>query len=110
MSAARPPEGAHTAAEGEGTPVRASAMAPLRATLRGLLGRAGHVLIVLALLSVATFLMLELLPGSLVDAVLRDNARPEEIARLQHALGLDLPMHLRFLGWLGQAMQGDLAL
>src|SRR6218665_30256 len=61
---ARPPEGAHPAAEGEGPPVRASAMAPLRATLRGLLGRAGHVLIVLALLSVATFSMLELLPGS----------------------------------------------
>ncbi|WP_265285950.1 ABC transporter permease [Verminephrobacter eiseniae] len=117
--AARPPEGAHTAAGGEGipviaarppegTPVGASAMAPLRATLRGLLGRAGHVLIVLALLSVATFSMLELLPGSVVDAMLSDNARPEEIARLQHALGLDLPMHLRFLGWLGNALQGDL--
>src|SRR6218665_2100683 len=78
---ARPPEGAHTAAEGEGTPVRAPAMAPLRATLRGLLGRAGHVLIVLALLSVATFSMLELLPGSVVDAMHSDHARPEEIAR-----------------------------
>lgn len=70
--------------------------------------RAGHVLLVVALLSVATFLMLELLPGNVIDAMLSDNARPEEIARLQRELGLDQPMHLRFLGWLGNALQGDL--
>jgi len=76
--------------------------------LAGIARRASHVLIVVALLSVATFLMLELLPGNVVDAMLSDNARPEEIARLQHQLGLDQPMHMRFLGWLGNAVQGDL--
>ncbi|MGO4394298.1 ABC transporter permease [Variovorax sp. M-6] len=81
---------------------------PSRTMLSGIGRRAGHVLIVISLLSVATFLMLELLPGNVVDAMLSDNARPEEIARLQRELGLDQPMHMRFLGWLGNALQGDL--
>ncbi len=80
---------------------------PLHA-LQGYARRAGHVLLVVALLSIATFLMLELLPGNVIDSMLSDNARPEEIARLQHQLGLDQPMHRRFLGWLGNAVQGDL--
>ena len=81
-----------------------------RASARvGYIGRrASHLLLVLLLLSVGTFLMLELLPGNLVDALLGDNARPEDIALLQAQLGLDLPLHERFLTWLGNALQGDL--
>jgi peptide/nickel transport system permease protein len=75
----------------------------------GFIGRrAGHLFIVLMLLSLGTFLMLELLPGNLVDALLGDNARPEDIAILQAQLGLDRPLHERFLSWLGSALQGDL--
>lgn len=75
----------------------------------GFLGRrAGHLLIVLLLLSVATFLMLELLPGNMVDSLLGENARVQDIALLQQQLGLDKPMHERFLAWLFNALQGDL--
>lgn len=97
--------------------MKAPAMALSRAALKAIAGRAvwvdmgrraGHLLSVLALLSVASFSLLELLPGNVVDAMLGDNARPEEIAQLQHALGLDQPLHRRFLGWLGNALQGDL--
>ncbi|HRO60862.1 MAG TPA: hypothetical protein PK177_17130, partial [Burkholderiaceae bacterium] len=51
--------------------------------------RAGHVVIVVALLAVGTFSMLELLPGNLADSLLGDNAAPEEISRIEAELGLD---------------------
>lgn len=69
---------------------------------------AAHIAIVLILLSATTFLMLELLPGNLVDALLGDNARIEDIARLQAELGLDKPLAERYLSWLGNALRGDL--
>ena len=83
---------------------------PFTQPLRGLafVAAAGHLAIVLLLLSVATFLMLELLPGNLVDSLLGDNARPEDIVILQKQLGLDRPMHERFFSWLFNALQGDL--
>lgn len=70
--------------------------------------RLGHLIIVLALLSLSTFLMLELLPGNLADALLGDTARPEDIVAIQKELGLDKPRHERFLQWVGSALQGDL--
>lgn len=75
---------------------------------RAALGRAAHLGAVLLMLSVATFLMLELLPGSLVDSLLGDNARPQDIALLERQLGLDRSLPERYLRWLGQALQGDL--
>lgn len=70
--------------------------------------RASHLAIVLLLLSIGTFLMLELLPGNLVDSLLGDNARPQDIALLEAQLGLDRPLVVRFGDWLGNALQGDL--
>jgi peptide/nickel transport system permease protein len=70
--------------------------------------RLSHLAVVLLLLSLVTFLMLELLPGNLVDALLGDNARPQDIAQLEKQLGLDKPLAERFTHWLGQAVQGDL--
>lgn len=69
---------------------------------------ASHVGLVLILLSATTFLMLELLPGNLVDALLGDDARLEDIARLQAELGLDKPLAERYAHWLGNAVRGDL--
>ena len=70
--------------------------------------RAGHLLAVLLLLSVGTFLMLELLPGNLTDSLLGDNARPQDIALLEAQLGLDKPLPQRFGAWVWNAVQGDL--
>ncbi|MBI5255134.1 MAG: ABC transporter permease [Burkholderiales bacterium] len=73
-----------------------------------LLRRGGHLLAVLLLLSAATFFMLELLPGKVIDSLLSDNASAQDIARLEAQLGLDKPLHQRFGQWLGRAVQGDL--
>lgn len=78
------------------------------ARFRFLARRAGHLAIVLLLLSVATFLMLELLPGNLVDSLLGDNARPEDITLLQEQLGLNKALHERFFSWFFNALSGDL--
>ncbi|HEX2892235.1 ABC transporter permease [Vineibacter terrae] len=70
--------------------------------------RIGHLVAVLLLVSVATFGMLELLPGNLAYSILGEGAQPEAIARVEKELGLDRPLPERFLGWLGNALTGDL--
>ena len=70
--------------------------------------RAGHVAAVILILSLATFLMLELLPGNMADALIGEDARPEDIARIEAQLGLDQPLPQRYLQWFGNALQGDL--
>lgn len=84
---------------------RLPAMRPL---VRHLGRRLLHLMAVLAIVSVATFLMLELLPGNLADAFLHENATESEVAAIESELGLDKPLGERFLNWAGRALQGDL--
>jgi len=73
------------------------------------IGRRTARLLAVALVAAATtFFLFELLPGSLADAILGEDARPEDIAKLEAELGLDRPVVERFGGWLWQAVQGDL--
>lgn len=74
----------------------------------GFLGRIGHLFAVLLLVTIATFGMLELLPGNLAYAILGEGAQAEDVARVEKELGLDRPLHERFVGWLGNALRGDL--
>ncbi len=48
------------------------------------------------------------LSGSPVDAMLPDDAGPEEAERLVKLWGLDRPIHEQYLVFLGNALQGDL--
>jgi len=76
--------------------------------VRGLAARLGHLVGVLALVAVATFGMLEMLPGNLAYAILGEGAQAEDVQRVERELGLDRPMPERFMGWLGNALRGDL--
>lgn len=62
---------------------------------------------VLFLVSMATFLMIELLPGDPASAYLGDNATPEQIERVNREMGLDKPVVSRYLSWLGDTVSGD---
>lgn len=66
-------------------------------------------LAVLLLVSLATYLLLGLMPGDPIDLMIAGN--PElttaDAARLRAAYGLDQPLIERYLAWLGQALQGD---
>src|SRR3954468_15185185 len=63
---------------------------------------------VLIAVSVLTFFIASLLPGDLATTILGDQATPEKVAALRHDMGLDQPIWLRYFGWLGNVLQGDL--
>ncbi|PYE14363.1 peptide/nickel transport system permease protein [Williamsia limnetica] len=63
---------------------------------------------VLSLVSVATFLLLELIPGDPVDSVLPAGATPEMRTAATEQYGLDGPLVGRYFEWLGNALHGDL--
>lgn len=71
-----------------------------------------HLVPVFFLVTFAAFMMLNLLPGDLVDAILLDeeSAIPSAEARaaLEKELNLDQPVVVRYLFWLGNMLQGDL--
>lgn len=62
---------------------------------------------ILLAVSLVTFLLLNLIPGDPVLAILGETATPQSIAALHAQLGLDLPLPLRYLNWLGHALTGD---
>ena len=47
-------------------------------------------------------------PGGPVAALLGDGASPEQVRALTEQLGLDRPVPVQYLDWLGHALQGDL--
>jgi len=63
---------------------------------------------VLLAVTLVTFSLLYLVPGDPVKTLVGDRASPETIANIRHELGLDLPVHERYLRWLGQVLRGDL--
>jgi peptide/nickel transport system permease protein len=65
---------------------------------------------VLVGISIVVFLLLRLLPGDTVDAMLSDELRmaPETYRYLRQQMGLDDPIYVQYLRWLGGVVQGDL--
>lgn len=53
------------------------------------------------------FLLLELTPGDPAQIIAGDLATPEQVESVRRALELDRPSHERFLGWVGQMLQGN---
>jgi peptide/nickel transport system permease protein len=66
-----------------------------------------YLLPVLLAVSLLTFLIASLLPGDLAYVILGDQATPEKVEALRHDMGLDQPILIRYLGWLGHIFQGD---
>ena len=64
-------------------------------------------LLTLLVVSIVIFLAVELLPGDFAEAILGQGATTEAIASIRDQLGLDKPLVQRYLGWLGNAVQGD---
>lgn len=60
------------------------------------------------LVTIAVFLILRLTPGGPAVAMLGDQASPEAVAALNQKLGLDKPLYVQYLRWLGNALHGDL--
>jgi peptide/nickel transport system permease protein len=77
---------------------------------RFILYRAVQALIVLALMSVAVYGLIGLMPGDPIDEMIAADPRltAADAARLKALNGLDKPLPERYLAWARQAAQGDL--
>jgi ABC-type dipeptide/oligopeptide/nickel transport system permease component len=62
------------------------------------------------LLGVATlvFSLVHLVPGDPVQAMLGESASPQDVALLRGKLGLDRPLYVQYVSFLGGAVRGDL--
>ena len=75
----------------------------LRFVIRRLLQMVG----VIVILSLLLFAWLRSLPGGTVSAMLGERATPETRAALTKALGLDEPLYVQYLKFVGPALHGE---
>lgn len=62
----------------------------------------------LLVVSLVVFGLIHLVPGGPMALYLENpNVRPEDIARLRASLGLDRPLAVQYVSWLGAFVQGD---
>jgi peptide/nickel transport system permease protein len=57
--------------------------------------------------SIVLFVAINVIPGSAAKAALGIDATPQAIARFEHLHGLDRPLHVQYLTWLGAVLHGD---
>lgn len=72
-----------------------------------LVRRVGQSLLVLFLVSVVTFALIHAAPGGPVQILLKPGLSPETIAVQKHNLGLDRPVPVQYVEWLGRMLHGD---
>lgn len=58
--------------------------------------------------SLIIFVTLRLLPGDVAQVIAGTQATPERIAQLREQLGLDHPLPLQYLDWIGGVLRGDI--
>lgn len=63
---------------------------------------------VLFIVSIMVFLMLQLLPGDPATVILGQEATPEAVEAMREQLGLNQPLLIQYLHWLGNVLQGNL--
>jgi peptide/nickel transport system permease protein len=62
---------------------------------------------VMLIVAALVFLMLRLTPGDPAAIIAGDNANDAQIAAIRSRLGLDAPLVLQFIQWLGNLLRGD---
>jgi peptide/nickel transport system permease protein len=63
---------------------------------------------VMGIVAVFVFLLLRLTPGDPAAIIAGDHATPEQLERIRTTLGLNQPIWLQFVTWVGRLLQGDL--
>jgi peptide/nickel transport system permease protein len=76
--------------------------------LRLILSRLLSLALTLLFVSLAIFLILEVLPGDPAAIMLGTAAREDTLAALRQELGLDQPALFRYVDWIGGLLHGDL--
>jgi peptide/nickel transport system permease protein len=75
---------------------------------RTLLKRVGELAAVLLIVSFGTFMLVSLLPNDPAVTILGEGRDPAEYAAVREDLGLNDPLPVRYVDWLGSALSGDL--
>ncbi len=72
-----------------------------------LVKRCGLIVYTLAVVSVIVFAITQILPADAAVMLLGQNATPEALAAVRERLGLNDPIWLQYLHWLGDVLSGD---
>ncbi|MBI2526506.1 MAG: ABC transporter permease [Candidatus Rokubacteria bacterium] len=75
---------------------------------RFILRRAAALLATLLFVSILVFVVVRILPGDPALLIMGTEASPEAAGRLREAMGLDRPIPVQYLEWIGRALTGDL--
>jgi len=75
---------------------------------RYVLRRVAALAATLFFVSTLVFVVVRVLPGDPALIILGLEASPEAVERVRHALGLDRPIPVQYVQWVGQAVRGDL--
>lgn len=59
-------------------------------------------------ITLVVFFLMQLIPGDVAQALLGLTARPEDVANLREALGLNQPIYVQYVKWLEHVLRGDL--
>jgi peptide/nickel transport system permease protein len=76
--------------------------------VRVVVGRVASAVPLILLITLGTFVLGQLMPGDQAYAVAGQDASPEEVAQVRRDLNLEDPPPVRYVRWLGDAVQGDL--
>ena len=85
-------------------------MTTWRSKTEWLLGRLAAGFLTIFLVTLLIFVATRALPGDIARIILGREATADQIAVLHRQLGLDRPLAMQYLGWLGGALRGDFGL
>jgi len=73
-----------------------------------ILSRLGQSLAVIFLVTVIVFTLMHILPGDPISIYLGETATPEQIEYYTQMFGLDQPLHVQYLRWIGGLLKGEM--
>jgi peptide/nickel transport system permease protein len=73
-----------------------------------LIRRIGQSIVVLFLVTIATFYLIHLFPGGAIKAMVGPKATPAQLAYYTNLYGFNKPFYVQYIKWLGQLLQGNL--
>jgi len=58
--------------------------------------------------SLVVFFLIRMIPGDPVIVMLGERANPQDIERVRREMGLDRPIYIQYIEWMGRVLRGDL--
>jgi len=75
--------------------------------MRYLIGRLGHLLMVLFAVTIVTFMLVNILPGDIAYDIAGLDASEAEVEAIREEIGLNRPAIVRYVEWIGGILTGD---